>query len=585
MNARKKQQLKKLEEIADKYKERNKDKEEKKPINRKDKSQIPIPKKTNVKNNTQPVENSQENKVADVVEEAVVKDVELNVKKPKTIANTTAGTVSKEKKVVERKKVPDNHKKKNTVKKETRNTKLVKEISMSLDSLEDCQSIADKNCASIGINTEFLCPCVPCVIYENVDQNPKSNRKSKTNDKTVAKNVDDHKIELLYKNPTMVSSCDIQAKIKTQADPEDLMDSNMNICIFTKSICDNDTSDNIDESLTSFQDFKINSDDICVVDGVEVKENSKYESYETNNSLTDDVAKEMTEELHDLSAEHYDESYEHDVSGELSNPVDNKCNSNDQYDNVDDEEENDIVCRHGSGDTYTKFTENPGDLEEFLNITDKMMSSHYADEDPNIEKDLDHIHTPRTNSLETIHDKSSDNNTNQKVESSKYNFSDSLQELKNDFKHLLESAGDDNVSNALKKTDEDEGNVETNRKVCDMEHITVYQLKFYEEKPSEDKILKNVASEFKLPSISQTNKPERKVACNKSRMQKIYKPNRRYKMLSEQNRTNTENQTFIVKENEDDKSDEQSITNEAPPLKLPRIENKRLEYNIPSLIP
>lgn len=56
-------------------------------------------------------------------------------------------------------------------------------------------------------------------------------------------------------------------------------------------------------------------------------------------------------------------------------------------------------------------------------------------------------------------------------------------------------------------------------------------------------------------------------------------------MLSEQNRTNTENQTFIVKENEDDKSDEQSITNEAPPLKLPRIENKRLEYNIPSLIP
>lgn len=48
-------------------------------------------------------------------------------------------------------------------------------------------------------------------------------------------------------------------------------------------------------------------------------------------------------------------------------------------------------------------------------------------------------------------------------------------------------------------------------------------------------------------------------------------------MFADQTRSNKEYQTFIIKKNNDDNSDGQSVSSEAPPLKLPRIENKRLE--------
>lgn len=571
MNAKKQQQLKKLEEIASKYKERSqRDKEEKTNIN--DRSQIPIPKKINLKNNLPQLKveqsNEDEKTSITVVQDTVIKDVEVKgVRKNKTVGKTNNSLV-KEKEVIEKKKVSYVEKKKIVPKKETKKIKLVKETSMSLDSLEDGSSasrVGDKNCQSIGINTELMCPCIPCVIYDNLEQKL-SSRKSKSNDKNVTKVIEEPKVELLYKNLTMVSSCDIQAKVKTEIDTDlkdDVIDTNLNISL--NNAYDNNNSD---DSVPNIRNNMMKNNVTTP------KANKSFKNRETVCKPNHDLQTELDlENVHDLSAENYEENYEHDLSHESDNSI------GDKYDNQEENYVNDIVCRHGSGDTYTKFTENASDLEEFINLTDKMMSNHYNEEKFKLEKDVESLHTPKTNSLEAINDLESD--SMKKSEPLKYTFSDSFQELKNDLMHLMENGGEQ-----ILKT-EDVPNPEANRKVCDMEHITVYQLKFYDEQKAKDNVdtdvkdnksLKNVTSEFKLPSISETNKPERKLACNKSRMQKIYKPTRKFKMLGEQDRTKVEYQTFIVKENEDDKSDEQSITSEAPPLKLPRIENKRLKY-------
>lgn len=567
MNAKKQQQLRKLEEIASKYKERSEKYKEDKAANKKDKSQIPVPKKAKPDVIPPEIEKkcNDDDKTLIVVEEAVVKDVEIKaVKKNKTVAKQLTSVSTKERKVIEKKKT-DNEKKNCPVKKETKKVKLIKENSMSLDSLEENQSVSggDKNCQSIGINTELMCPCIPCVIYDNPDLKA-SARKTKKNakDKNFKPVADEPKVELLYKNLTMVSSCDLQEKVKTEVlvDLEDhITDSNINIYLMDGSTSENNKSDDLVDPVSSIPDTT--KSDLVL----KIEEDHNYKNLAPDVSNPELVEQDTVED-HDLSAEHFDENYEHDISHDSDNSRDNK------YDDMEIEnEENGITSRHGSGDTYTvNFSENPADLEEFINITDKMMSSHFDEQKLSLEKDLESLHTPKTNSLETIRDTNSDK-VKEVSESSKYTFSDTFKELKNDLKHLMESGGEQALATEVDQ------NSEINRKVCDMEHITVYQLKFYEQKPLEDnKSLKNVTSEFKLPSITETNKPERKTLCNKNRIQNIYKSNRKFKMLGEQNRTNTEYQTFIVKENEDDKSDEQSITSEAPPLKLPRIENKRL---------
>ncbi|CAG9788758.1 unnamed protein product [Diatraea saccharalis] len=550
ITVKKQQQLKKLEELANKYSERNqKYKGELKNNTRKsvDKSQIPIPKKTMFTQQQEPECDTNS------VLEKVAKD-EMKVDKTKINVIKTSRKPLKEKKVIEIK-----VNKKEIKKYETRNDtklKLMKETSMSLDSLEDSQPITDidKNRQSIGINTEFVCPCVPCVIYDNTDPKP---RKSKNTNKIVsqtetdAQKLEEPKVQLLYQNLTMVSSCDIGAKHKNEENVSRQGDDDI--------IINNFENTSNTESISNVLGNKSESSK-----GVNVIR-SDYDVNSLENKLSEGVP--------DLLTEHIEENYEHDISNDYCNEDHNKYEDYDGNNEVQD-----ILCRHGSGDTYTKFSDNSANLEEFINMTDKMMSSHYA-EDKFLEKEVETLHTPRTNSLDAIKDTSSENNNPLLLEPSKPSFSDTLEILKTDLKVLMEGAGGDVI---ITPQEPNKGEIpKPNTNVCDMEHITVYQLNVFEEKKAKENPLKNVSSEFKLPSISETNRPHRKVSCNKLRMQKLYKPHKKYTMLGEQNRANTEYQTFIVKDNADDNSDGHSITSEAPPLKLPRIENKRLGYDNP----
>lgn len=451
---------------------------------------------------------------------------------------------------------------------------------MSLDSLEECPLTAgsvDRNCNSVGINTELL--CVPCVIHNTLDQ--KKNSKKNTNnikEKISARdpdnNISEPKVELLYKNPTILNSVELKIKDKYEKDTYDkqsLINSNFERSIVTPSTSGNLMSDEL-ESTTD-----INSQEILETDlnlQIEEEVEIKISNINISESNRDTSSEKIDEDIHCLSEEHFEENYEHDISGELFNDsIENK------FDDENNTESQEIECRHGSGETYTKFIEDPADLEEFMNLTDKLMKNDHPEQEfSSVDKDIDNFHTPKTNSIEAINKQSDINNT----DPPKHVYSDTFEELKNNLRDLLEGAG--GTINDVKKTDENYKDksskymCDTNRNICDMEHITVYERKFSENNFDEMKPTNEENHPFKLPSIKESNKPGTKVECNKKRMQKLYKPSRKYKMLGEQTRTHKEYQTFIVKQNSNENSDGQSVSSDAPPFKLPRIENKRLDY-------
>lgn len=465
-------------------------------------------------------------------------------------------------------------KEKNTKRPTTRHKNaLVKENSMSVDSLENCLTVSgnDKICHSVGINTELL--CVPCVIHDCPDiKQPKSGNKTKNKASFVdfidmtATNINengsdeklqllyknpgsDEKLELLYKNPIMVSSCDIQAKTSfissVQSDTLASNDYNFD--------AENNPEVKIYTKLTIKYENKSDSNSIAL------------ETHELNDALESD---HNLGESHDLSAEHFEDNYERDVSDNFENSEGNKTDDENYSEN------NETEYLHGSGDTYTKFTENPADLDEFINLTDKMISSHdFNQGDVSLEKQLDSLHTPRTSSMEAMTDKCIEEHGKNEP---KQNFSDTLENLKSDLKELLNGAGDTGKI-AVKQLEA--------KKVANMEHITVYGLKFYNEKEDKHEINESniESSKLKLPSIEENNRPEKKVTCTKKRMQKIFKSNRHYKMLSEQNRNDVENKTFVKDNNAE--SDSQSISSEAPPLKLPRIDQKKLSLVLQIPVP
>lgn len=461
--------------------------------------------------------------------------------------------------------------KRKVVKKET--VKAVKESTMSLDSLEDSlpNLAKDRSRQSIGINTELMCPCVPCVIHDGVDPNVATKIKllldaTEKNDTIKANNIPEPKVEFLYKNLTMVSSCDIQSRdYRNERElKDDTSVSNFDFSMITPSTSDNFDIKNVECKSESFKNKLFNSK---FTDNTEIfnNEKSKADPEKIPKERKSYVLCETNDEvIQGLSAENYEENYERDMSefeDSIETPNDN--------DNIN--EQNDMISRHGSGDTYTKFTEDTADLEEFINITDKMMTVNNSNEDSlELEKQVDNLHTPQTNSIESINKDSTDKD-NSKSDKTKYNFSDSLEELKSNLKELLDGASGD-IKDVIKEEDQD---AETERKVSDMEHITVYELKFYEWKPGDIETPVKQVSDLKLPSIAENNRPERKDSCNKKRIKNIYKPDRKYKMLSKEKRGCKEYQTFIKEDNDD--SDSQSITAEAPPLKLPRIEKKRLD--------
>lgn len=585
MHVKKQQQLKKLEEIATKYNERAKEKlQEIKPIRaaKREKSMIPIPRKSNLNNDDQVSEEAETPKVEETKprssrnaknkhsESPIDKTLNLNEndepatsEKPKTQCKTIKKRVPisrREPSVKEKTETAEKDKKK---RREKETKKVAKEISMSLDSLEDIQQDSSRNCQSVGINTELL--CVPCVIHENTE--PKSSRKAKTKHVNVCKEVDpEPSVELLYKNPTMVSSCDIRIRenFESTDSKEYLSVSNSKHSLITVSNSENFTSDYVESTSNLTQSCK--SKQISSKESLKKIEISEIELVDLK---TEKECK--SEETDELSAENFEENNELDISNELCDSIEVKSD-----DAALKEPCNEIECRYGSGETYTKFTENPDDLEEFMNLTDKLMTGQKDEDLFEIEEDISNLHTPKTNSLETINKDSLEEESIEDSQLKRYNFSDTFEDLKNNFKELIECAGDDVVLEKTKPSETEDD--EINKKVSDMEHITVYELKFLERKALTEEAAeaKETESQFKLPSIEKTNKPERKITCNKKRMKNIYKPNREYKLLGEKNRSNEDYKTFIV--NPED-SDSQSITSEAPPLKLPRIETKkRLDY-------
>ncbi|XP_061718552.1 probable serine/threonine-protein kinase tsuA isoform X2 [Cydia pomonella] len=534
---KKEQKLKKLEEIANKYNEQQaKAAEEKEEENkkRKEKRQIPILKRVvnkNVKPKneiTEPIEKSEPSKVT-----------QKPVRKPNAKAKPT---ILKSAEVTQ----TDRNKEKNTKNKTRRDTvSLPKENSMSVDSLDDCVTINPagntKFSQTVGINTELF--CVPCVIHENVDVKSQScnnkNRITLVESARKAKNnVTDNTVELLYKNSTIDSSYNTQATTSSTTT--------------TINKSDNYTPEILNDACKVEKDEVDESDNYFSVNFL-----SKSEPIDSLKVLEDD---ENGKEMFDLSGDHFEDSFEHGSGDNLDNSDGTK------YEEENNTENNQSGRRHGSGDTYTKFTQNPGDLDEFMHLTDEMINSQNQME-LDLAEHIDNLHTPRTVSLETLNDKNLDNADDS---DKKKQFSDTFEDLKLDLKQLLQRAGD-TVRNTAKQTDRQSDRKE-NQDVSDMEHITVYGLKYYEQQQNKKNSSDDEDSTLKLPSITVTNKPEPKVACTKKRMQKIFKSNRKYILLREQSRDNADNRTFIVAENVRD-SDDQSISTEAPPLKLPRIES------------
>ncbi|CAK1587020.1 unnamed protein product [Parnassius mnemosyne] len=537
VNVKRKQQLKKLEEIANKYNNRQEEITKEKNKLRKNtneddegKSHIPILKKTvvNHKNKT---------KMETMKGKAEMTKEERKLSSSVNRAKTEGAPVTI-------KQQNENSAKSRKLKSVTKNS-TTKEITLSLDSLEDVQhdKTNDKNFQSIGINTELLCPCVPCVIYNCPEQKKTEKLKTKSNvNESKSTKINKHysapSIELLYKNPNVISSCDLQIKDITETQLK-CIDINTDIHYDSSSI--NSGSSNSFPNKTHYDCEETNAKE----------ENTKI--IEVNNKQpSKELCEEKYEDLNNLSAEEYEESYEPDISAEMSN---------DSIEN-DDQAQSKDISRHGSGDTYTKFSECPADLEEFYNLTDKIISTKTTKEEK-LDKDLDMLHTPNTNSIEALNK----NDSCPKLSNlSKHQFSDTLEELKSNLKEILKETNSANADYDLASN-----NI---KNVRNMEHISVFEVNLYEKGPNENtEQLNKAQTEFKLPSITETNnmmKRDERLSNTLTRP----KMSRKYKGFNKQSRNNIEYKTFIVRDNQDDNSDVHSVSSEAPPLKLPRIEVK-----------
>lgn len=534
MNTKKRQdQLKKLEETVSKYNERinEKSKHEKikssKIAETKDsaaKTQIPVLKKTKLKEKA-------------LTNDQATEDNVLKTNKPMSI-NKSKIRLTGQLNAISRINLKEQAKAKMV--KDSMNN--IKESTMSLDSLDDRSQDTGrkKTCQSIGINTELLCPCVPCVIHDTVEQKNIIKKECKSNNRhTDQKNQLNPEVELLFKNPKMLTSSSDIMFSKNDPQLDCTQDSTFiqpsEISLYNEDGNNKNCLDKMHTNIEKLEVDHINSELFLA------EPKSEYD-----NNIVDDIVS--------LSVENLEENYEHDLSGN---------NFEDSFENKNDE--NNIVSRHGSGDTYTKFTEDPADLEEFLNLTDKIIQNNnenYLNE-ADIEKSLENMHTPQTNSLESMNDQ---------IDTTKPNFSDSLQELKNDLKDLLNGSmvqqADVIKDNCESVTDENK------RNVCDLEHITVYQLKFYEQAPDTqmENISDKTSSELKLPAINDKNRLS-KADSTRNKKSKSIKGNKKCKLIGQQNKSDSEYRTFIIKEKQEENSDEE------PPLKLPRIDMKRFYYS------
>ncbi|KPJ18736.1 Protein FAM164A [Papilio machaon] len=446
VNVKKKQQLKKLEEITNKYNERKEKIIEEKgglpKLTEDSKSQIPVIKKTVLQ------------------KKRVIKTV-TNSSELGSLKEDDKDTLRSAQKLKIEKRNPSSTRKQKD-KPEFPKTKKhnVKESTMSLDSLDDVQTnnINNKNCLSIGINTELFCPSIPCKIYSSQEQNKEEKKKTKyyVKELNVPKNsnslVTDASVEVLYKNPKMEMSYDMQSKeiSESQLDLKEI--STINSTVFQDTLYVNESEKCFNNSLAttavSTNEESRNKDSENKFDEI----NNSFEEFEENNN-------------------------EHDLSEEMFN---------DSVEDFRQPSTNIEMSRHGSGDTYTKISEGPAELEEFFNLTDQMINSKTAED--KLDNDMDGLHTPNSISIEAL------NKTdlqNQNVD--KHEFSDALEELKSDLKDILN-----------KTTDVNSDDVKTN--IHDMEHITVFELKFYEKECVEEiQTLEEVKPQLKLPSISETN--------------------------------------------------------------------------------
>lgn len=547
---KKQQQLKKLEEIANKYKDKNeKEIKELKDVKRetkRDKSSIPVPKQKIVSKMVDTVHNKP-NATNNESSESTNPKVKNSRYKQNTPNSITPRKDTPRKEV--KKDPTDKNKKSKPKEKEMK--KITKESSMSIDSLDEPIPESSKNRQSIGINTELL--CVPCVIHGTTDMIPK--KKPKTKATITKEELSEPEIELLYKNPIILSSCEMQIQGLSETTESVNISTSKNSFI-TASISDNYTFDGLD----STKDNTIKTDNKVeltgsITDFVDEKPND----YPTSAHLKTDEENILTD--------FFDENDEQNISNEMYDDDNTGLESESKSDN-------DIKCHFGSGNTYTKFTEDPADLEEFINITDKLLVNHaYNSNQQEIEADVNNLHTPRTNSIEAIEV----NNDFDEVEVKQTDptSSNTFEELKSYFNALLGNAGPKEV---IKKTEELVDDTVT-RKVENMEHITVYELN--EEKTIHQEQLNKTEQdlEFKLPSINESNRSQGKIK-NASKNINIYKSNRKYKLLAEENRRS---RTFINESKKTEDSDTQSVSSEAPPVKLPRIENKkeRLGYFVP----
>ncbi|XP_046969788.1 J domain-containing protein DDB_G0295729 isoform X6 [Vanessa cardui] len=551
-NIKKREQLKKLEEIANKYNEKNQNvqkdklKNRTKSLDKKDvkdpKSQIPIPRKTNLIKEKKGIES-----------QVLVKTNNVNTIEAEE--QPTSSSLSRQNDSSSN--VKNKVRTKQKIKKDS--TKKIEESTMSLDSLDNgpLNTNREKNSQSVGINTELLCPCIPCVIYDNSEYKPVNKKRNKSLPKNKIKLVkidnSESPVELLYKNPKILSFCDVESDKTCN---ENIILSNENLSLINynqanliecKSFTDDSLTENNLEKEKACEDKNTTVFNIHYINYIEPNKNSSNDN--------------IVNSLSNLSAENIETNCEHDLSaGSFEDSFDIKKDVSAEADTV-------LVSRHSSGDTYTKFTEDPADLEEFLSITDKMISDSNEKtqlEINNIEKSVQNIHTPRTDSIESMNGKLSENSTKDTNKSGPV-FSDTLEELKSNLKDLLKEA--DHETDNLKIYNETKES-EYKKNVCDMEHITVYGLKFYEQKQTvENNLVEERPSEFKLPSINKTNKFSQNDK-DKNVHSNIYKANRNFRMLKHKKRTNSEYRTFIIKENQEDNCDE------SPPLKLPRIENK-----------
>ncbi|XP_013148213.1 PREDICTED: dentin sialophosphoprotein isoform X3 [Papilio polytes] len=517
VNVKKKQQLKKLEEITTKYNERRERIIEEKiglpKLTEDSKSQIPVIKKT-------------------VLQKRRFVKTGTNSTELGSLKEDDKDTLRSEQKPIE-KRNPSSTRKQND-KSDIAKTKKqnVKESTMSLDSLEDVQSNRsnNRNYQSIGINTELFCPSIPCKIYTCQEQTKDEKKKTKyyVKELNVSKNsnslVSDTSVELLYKNPKMEISYDEQSKEVSESQL-DIKEMNSVNCNFQDTVYVNET---------------------------EKYSNHSAATVSTNEGSRDRETENKYDEINNSFEEFEENHNEHDLSAEIFN---------DSVEDLRQPSINNEMSRHGSGDTYTKVSEGPTELEEFFNLTDQMINIKSAED--NFEKDMDGLHTPNSISIEAL------NKTDlQQQNVDKHEFSDALADLKSDLKDILIQTTDVNTANNLKNDD-------TKTNIHDMEHITVFELKFYEKEFAEEiQTIEEVKPQLKLPSISETNNLMTKEQSHR-KLLKTTKSSKKYKSFNKETRNSIENKTFIVNElQQGDNSDSHSISSEAPPLKLPKIEIK-----------